>query len=166
VHALYQLLQTGGSTHQECIYIEGVGTQSGGLFDSAFNFLGGAFGSSLDDNILEGYRWLVENYEENDQIFLFGFSRGAYSARSLAGLIRNSGVLHREHSSYLRRHTSFIAMTCIPTLNRPRSFANDFYLSAIFGSSAFGTPWEASEFQLTVWTCLASTTITGFMTRN
>ena len=101
VHALYKLLQTGVSTNQECIYIEGVGTQSGGLFDSAFNFLGGAFGSGLDDNILEGYRWLVGNYQENDQIFLFGFSRGAYSARSLAGLIRNSGILRREHSSYL-----------------------------------------------------------------
>jgi uncharacterized protein (DUF2235 family) len=76
VHALYKLLQTGDSTNQECIYIAGVGTESAGLFHSAFNFLGGAFGSGLDDNILEGYRWLVENYQENDQIFLFGFSRG------------------------------------------------------------------------------------------
>jgi uncharacterized protein (DUF2235 family) len=43
------------------------------------------------------YRFLAETYEEGDKLFLFGFSRGAYTARSLAGLIRNCGVLRPEN---------------------------------------------------------------------
>ena len=44
------------------------------------------------------YRFLVERYEPGDELFLFGFSRGAFTARSLAGLIRNAGILRREHA--------------------------------------------------------------------
>lgn len=54
---------------------------------------GGAFGLGLSENIRQGYRFLIEQYEEGDEVFLFGFSRGAYTARSLVGLIRNSGLL-------------------------------------------------------------------------
>jgi hypothetical protein len=47
------------------------------------------------------YRWIVDNYEPDDEIFFFGFSRGAYTARSTVGLIRNCGVLRREHAERL-----------------------------------------------------------------
>ena len=60
--------------------------------------LGGASGRGLNQNILDGYRFLVETHEEGDQIFLFGFSRGAYTVRSLVGLIRNCGLLRKEHA--------------------------------------------------------------------
>ncbi len=60
---------------------------------------GGAFGLGLSENIRQGYKWLTENHEEGDEIFLFGFSRGAYTARSLVGLIRNAGLLKTEHKS-------------------------------------------------------------------
>jgi uncharacterized protein (DUF2235 family) len=40
-------------------------------------FLGGVFGKGLDDNIRLAYEWLVENYNDGDEIFIFGFSRGA-----------------------------------------------------------------------------------------
>jgi len=56
-------------------------------------FLGGVFGVGLDDNIRLAYEWLVENYNEGDEIFIFGFSRGAYTARSLAGLVAIDGIL-------------------------------------------------------------------------
>lgn len=56
-------------------------------------FLGGAFGQGIDENILLSYEWLVENYNAGDEIFVFGFSRGAYAARSLAGLVAIDGVL-------------------------------------------------------------------------
>lgn len=56
-------------------------------------FRGGAFGRGLDRNILQGYAYLVATYEDGDEIFIFGFSRGAYTARSLVGMIRNSGLL-------------------------------------------------------------------------
>ncbi|WFU80764.1 DUF2235 domain-containing protein [Bradyrhizobium sp. CIAT3101] len=55
--------------------------------------LGGMFGQGLDDNIRLAYEWLIENYNDGDEIFIFGFSRGAYTARALAGLIAIDGVL-------------------------------------------------------------------------
>lgn len=56
-------------------------------------FLGGVFGHGLDENIRLAYEWLIENYNDGDEIFIFGFSRGAYTARSLAGLIAIDGIL-------------------------------------------------------------------------
>jgi len=56
-------------------------------------FLGGVFGQGLDDNIRLAYEWLIENYNDGDEIFIFGFSRGAFTARALAGLIAIDGVL-------------------------------------------------------------------------
>ena len=44
-----------------------------------------------------GYRFLVENYEPGDELYFFGFSRGAFTARSTAGLVRNSGILRAAH---------------------------------------------------------------------
>jgi uncharacterized protein (DUF2235 family) len=57
---------------------------------------GGAFGYGIDENIKQGYEYLVHNYDPGDEIFVIGFSRGAYTARSLVGLIRNSGLV--EHT--------------------------------------------------------------------
>src|SRR3546814_2695924 len=50
-------------------------------------------GYGLDDNVLGAYRFLVENWEEGDRIYLFGFSRGAWTARVLAGLIHLIGLV-------------------------------------------------------------------------
>jgi uncharacterized protein (DUF2235 family) len=57
----------------------------------------GMTGDDLDDHLLNAYMFLNFNYEPNDPIYLFGFSRGAYTVRSLAGLLRKCGVLRREH---------------------------------------------------------------------
>jgi uncharacterized protein (DUF2235 family) len=68
---------------------------------------GGAFGYGIDENIKQGYEYLVHNYDEGDEIFVIGFSRGAYTARSLVGLIRNSGLVRHtdriEHAYALYR---------------------------------------------------------------
>lgn len=72
---------------QRAFYDTGVGTRWGD------RFLGGAFGKGLSKNIREAYGWLMENYAEGDEIFIFGFSRGAYTARSLAGMISQCGLL-------------------------------------------------------------------------
>jgi uncharacterized protein (DUF2235 family) len=58
---------------------------------------GGAFGVGLSRNVRECYEFLVDNYAPGDELFLFGFSRGAFTARSLGGLVRNSGILRPEH---------------------------------------------------------------------
>lgn len=60
---------------------------------------GGAFGMGLSRGVKDVYGWVVDNYEPGDELFLFGFSRGAYMARSTAGLIRNSGVLRRDEKA-------------------------------------------------------------------
>src|SRR5512134_3999930 len=70
-------------------YFEGVGTR---WYD---RIRGGAFGYGLDQNICAGYRWLVEYYRPADRVEVFGFSRGAYTARSLVGMVRNSGLVVR-----------------------------------------------------------------------
>src|SRR5947207_6720321 len=56
-------------------------------------FAVGAIGFGVGDRIRGGYRFLCENYEEGDEIYLIGFSRGAFQARSLAGLIALAGLV-------------------------------------------------------------------------
>lgn len=81
---------------QEPWYNAGVGT-------SALNKLaGGAFGAGLDKHILDGYSHLVEVYEPGDEVYVLGFSRGAYTARSLVGMIRNCGLVNRGMLQSLR----------------------------------------------------------------
>ena len=75
---------------QLLFYDKGVGT---GRFD---RILGGAFGWGIKKKILDAYRFLMATYEPGDELFLLGFSRGAYTVRSTFGLIRNSGLLKRE----------------------------------------------------------------------
>lgn len=80
-------------TPQLLYYDSGVGTD-GDLKDKWF---GGAFGWGIDENIQDAYRFLCLNYAEGDQVYLFGFSRGAYTVRSLAGMVYCSGLLpHRQ----------------------------------------------------------------------
>ncbi len=59
------------------------------------NLSAGATGRGIHKNILDGYRYIVQNYNTDDKIFLFGFSRGAYTVRALCGLINNCGILKR-----------------------------------------------------------------------
>jgi uncharacterized protein (DUF2235 family) len=56
-------------------------------------FWGGVFGKGLDDIIRGAYEWLIDQYAPWDEVFIFGFSRGAYAARGLAGLITKCGLL-------------------------------------------------------------------------
>jgi uncharacterized protein (DUF2235 family) len=89
-YLLYKLAPE--TDQQETFYVPGVGTQGQGLFALANKFLGGAFGDGLSQNIKSGYAWLCQRYRPEAKIYIFGFSRGAYSARSLAGLIRKCGL--------------------------------------------------------------------------
>jgi len=62
---------------------------------------GGISGVGIDKNIMDCYRFIVQNYDKGDELYLFGFSRGAYTVRSLAGMIRNCGVLKREYAQHI-----------------------------------------------------------------
>jgi uncharacterized protein (DUF2235 family) len=81
----------GAAVRQVVHYEPGVGTRRWERFS------GGAFGVGLSRNVRSCYEFLVDRYEPGDELFFFGFSRGAFTARSLAGLVRNSGILRHEH---------------------------------------------------------------------
>jgi uncharacterized protein (DUF2235 family) len=76
-------------------YHPGIGT--GNRVD---HFLGGVFGIGLSGNLQSEYAFLADNFNYGDQIFLFGFSRGAYTLRSLAGLIGLVGLMQMADMDY------------------------------------------------------------------
>ena len=89
---LYRCLRKTPKTtpHQVVFYDPGVGTLARPdpwrkAWQDTIAVLGLATGYGLDDNVLAAYEFLVRNYEDGDDIFLFGFSRGAYTVRALAG---------------------------------------------------------------------------------
>lgn len=86
---LFHALERDDPKQQKAYYHPGVGTGKG-WWD---HVIGGSTGEGLDKNIKSAYRWLGANYAAGDQIFLFGFSRGAYTARSLGGLIAKLGLI-------------------------------------------------------------------------
>jgi uncharacterized protein (DUF2235 family) len=86
VYKLYKSLAY--TSTQLTTYDDGVGAD--GLV--AFRILGGAFGLGLFDKIKHGYTALAHAYEKGDSVYIFGFSRGAYTARSLAGMVAVSGL--------------------------------------------------------------------------
>ena len=86
VYRLFKALTT--SAGQMPFYDDGVGNDGGPLG----SLLGGAFGTGLWDEIKEGYAAIAHVYEADDPLFLFGFSRGAFTARSLAGMIAVCGL--------------------------------------------------------------------------
>lgn len=75
---------------QRVYYHPGVGTDGGWVS----RMVGGGVGKGLDHNIISAYNWLARNYQPGAKIWLFGFSRGAYTARSLAGMISRCGLLN------------------------------------------------------------------------
>ena len=77
--------------HQVVFYDQGVGTYN--LFDK---IIGGAFGKGLEQNVLDAYRFIAHNYQQGDEIFCFGFSRGAYTARALGGMLHSVGLLPKD----------------------------------------------------------------------
>ena len=103
---LYRCLRKTGKTEprQLVFYDPGVGTLARPdpwhKLRQDFNaILGLATGYGLDDKVLQSYQFLVHNYREGDHIYLFGFSRGAYTVRVLAGLIHKVGLISPEQAN-------------------------------------------------------------------
>ena len=65
--------------------------------------VGGITGSGIQKNIVDAYRYIVQNYAHNDNIYLFGFSRGAYTVRALCGLINNCGIVKRPQAIVIEK---------------------------------------------------------------
>lgn len=81
---------------QIVFYHDGLGT-AGGLD----KITGGAFGAGIENNIRNLYRNILYNFEPNDEIYMFGFSRGAFTVRSLAGFMKLVGLLQKDDDYYL-----------------------------------------------------------------
>src|SRR5690242_7157426 len=77
-------------------YHDGVGT-AGGLDRPT----GGAFGAGIETNIRELYRFIVYNYEPGDELYFLGFSRGAFTVRTLAGFMNKIGLIHKDDDYYV-----------------------------------------------------------------
>lgn len=79
-------------TSQLTLYLRGVGS-TGSTVD---RLLDGITGDGVDENIRSAYMFIAQNYVPGDGLFIFGFSRGAFTARSLCGLIGSVGILKRQ----------------------------------------------------------------------
>lgn len=98
---LYSLLEH-ASTRQVTYYHPGLGTMepAGALTTVArkiTKILGMAFGYGLADDIRDAYVFLMRNFEVGDKVYLFGFSRGAYTARAVASLIHMYGLIYKDN---------------------------------------------------------------------
>jgi len=90
VEKIYKAVESESSgIPQIKFYGPGVGTG----FAITDQLLGGGTGMGIDRNIQDAYKFLMWSYEPGDELYLYGFSRGAYTVRSLAGLIRNCGIM-------------------------------------------------------------------------
>ena len=115
------------------------------------NLFQGATGDGIDTNIKDCYRWLVDNYEDGDQLYFFGFSRGAYTVRSLAGLVRNSGLVTRGGAGLV--DAAFALYRDRSDASSPRSDEAARFRAAnaregASAASASGTPSARSAFRL------------------
>jgi len=100
-------MQDGTKVPQIVLYSQGVGSNTDALGRHGFmdglteylnRMLGGIFGEGLEDAIVDTYLRLCFNYEADDEIYIFGFSRGAFCARSFAGLLGCAGIVSRVHA--------------------------------------------------------------------
>ena len=106
VWRMYEAIDLGppaeGRRPQISYYDDGVGTSSFTLLAA----LGGAFGWGLKRNVLEIYRFACRNYREGDDLYAFGFSRGAFTARLVVALIAAEGLVRSENEADLQRKTA------------------------------------------------------------
>lgn len=99
---LYSILKKDDPNSQLCYYQAGIGTyfQPGvvsPLFRFAARVLDEMFAWYLSEHIMDGYKFLMQNYHEGDSVCIFGFSRGAYTARALAGMLHKVGLLSKDN---------------------------------------------------------------------
>ncbi len=92
-----------GTVLQWAKYLHGVGDSNNFLV----RILGGTIGSGLIARIVRGYTFLSRNYKPGDQIFIIGFSRGAYTARALAGMIAAMGLLDATKNDLTNKENAY-----------------------------------------------------------
>jgi len=99
---LFSFLRKDNVEKQLCYYNPGIGTYFNPgvvapLFEWAARLVDYAIAWYLDEHVMDGYKFVMQNYRAGDKICLFGFSRGAYTARALAGFLHKVGLLPRDN---------------------------------------------------------------------
>ena len=95
VHKLFRMLEN-RTSRQVVFYDRGLGT-------NWLRITGNAFGAGFSRNVLECYDFIFQNYQAGDRVYLFGFSRGAYTVRSLSGFIHLYGVLPKSRPDLIKK---------------------------------------------------------------
>ncbi len=125
VAKLHNALDRTPGNGQKSYYHPGVGTYSSWIA----NKWGGITGAGLIENVKSAYRWIARNYQPGDQIFLFGFSRGAYTARATAGMIARGGLVNLAafDTSEASIRSVIGAVFKADTAGLPRPFGREMY---------------------------------------
>ncbi|KAJ7022588.1 hypothetical protein C8F04DRAFT_1137769 [Mycena alexandri] len=126
-------------TKQMVYYQSGIGTYGGKMASPAANkislTLDAMIAWNLDSHVMAGYEFLMQNYTANDRICMFGFSRGAYIARSLAGMIHKVGLLpvdnHQQVPFAYRMYTRADAVGWAQSNAFKKAFSNDVHIDFI-----------------------------------
>jgi uncharacterized protein (DUF2235 family) len=148
-------------------YDPGVGTMGArgavtGLGRRATRFAGLVAGFGVKDNLEEAYTWLMEHWQPDDRIFLFGFSRGAYTARALAGMLRTVGLLRPGADNLVPYALKLYAKSGKddPTDDEEKAFwRTRRSFTETFGDPGFPSPFDRSRKQvrfLGVWDTVKS----------
>lgn len=131
---LFEALTHGDATRQLCYYDPGVGTPDGSIqgdeigglmtLDTLRRLGGLAWGDGVWTNVAQAYLFLVRHYRPGDRIFLFGFSRGAFTVRAVSGLIHLFGLLRQEHDNLMPTLLRVYRLPAVPGRQRQRTAAS------------------------------------------
>ena len=155
---LYSVLEK-NTEQQLAFYDPGVGTFSvqpavTRVMRGFWRLLGLGFGLGITQNILDAYTFVMQNYREGDRIYIFGFSRGAYTARAVAGLLHKCGILGTDNVNLLPyamrvfKHESNpdVVAGFLSTFSRPVSC----HLLGLWDTvTSVGWVWEPQRFPFT-----------------
>ena len=140
---LYSVLDLSDPTSQVAYYHGGLGTLGAPAAITRLLKLwtktkGLAFGYGLTRDIGDAYNFLMDNYEEGDRVYLFGFSRGAYTVRALSGMLHMLGLIRKGDDNLIAYASDMLKRP--DQMKIARAFKKTFSESAKFTSSACGTP--------------------------
>lgn len=115
-----------------------------------------AFGRGLYDNVAEGYRFLMAHWQPGDEIYVFGFSRGAFTARSIAGLVNAFGIIDKHQDTLVSSLVSTYFAKASPERNDITQQA-----ARLFGQGLTPEAWPVIHF-VGVWDTVASVGLPPF----
>src|ERR1700682_4136886 len=134
VWRLFQILDLRDPTSQIAYYDDGVGTSS----FKAFAILGGVFGFGLKRNVIDIYSFCCRNYKAGDYIYCFGFSRGAFTIRVVAGMIARQGLVEYNNNEADLARSWPPMLTGFTGAASPEVSSNSFPFYAIYATSRSG----------------------------